>query len=207
MRLAWIVAALAVVGRARADEPRPSVDPAAPRGRPTEIVASFGLNAPTPSRFRTAAEELGYDRRGLRHVYEGEVGALHSPAWWLSVGPVVRGAFGRLGAPYDGVAPIDLAAGTLGARVEAEIFPWPRFFVWMEPSIGVARIAIDQSSKSVGLWQVRGGFGVATARDFASARFRIGWGTGPTFREIGDAGVLDFGGVLFLFDGVIRVAE
>ncbi len=174
----------------------------------TEIVASAGVNFPAPSLYRSYAEALGYDRRSLRHVYELEVGALRSLAWWISVGPIARVYVGRLGAPYEGVTPIDTWGASLAARVEIELHSWPRLFVWGDPSIGVGSIGVPGARQTVGFWGYRGGLGVATARDATALRFRVGYGSGPTFGNVtGGAGGFDYGGILVLVDGALRVGE
>lgn len=192
--VAAVVAAVVATPRARAER--------------TEIVASAGVSFPVGSQYRAAAEALGYDRRSLRHVYEFEVGALRSLAWWISVGPFARVYAGRLGAPYEGVEPIDTWGASLAARVEIELHSWPRIFAWADPSIGLGSIGVPGARQTLGYWGYRGGLGFATARDATALRFRVGYGNAPTFDNVTVAtGRFDYGGILVLVDGVLRVAE
>ena len=175
--------------------------------RPTEVVASAGILSPTPSTYRWNAEGLGYDRRGFRPVYEGEIALLQSFSYWLSVGPVARFYYGDLSSPYDGVPRIVTYAGSVGARVEVDLFPMPRLFAWMDPSLGVGEIG----DKTVALWGLRGGVGIGSVRDGVTrtnVRFRFGWAYAPTFKPVTAAsGDYNFGGFMFELDGVFRVAR
>jgi hypothetical protein len=172
--------------------------------RPTEVVATVGILSPTPSTYRYNAEALGYDRRGFRHVYEAEIALMQSFSWWLSVGPVARFYYGDLSSPYDGVPSIATYAGSLGARTEVDLFPRPRLFLWMDPSVGVGKIG----SNSVALWGVRGGVGIGSVRSATALRFRFGWGSAPTFQPVtATSGDFNFGGFMFQLDGVLRVAR
>lgn len=172
--------------------------------RPTEVVVSAGILSPTPSTYRSTAETLGYDRRGFRHVYEGEVALLHALQWWISIGPVARFYYGDLAPPYEGVPQITTMAGSVGARVEIDLFPYPRLFVWADPSLGIGEVG----SRTATFWGLRAGVGIGSTRDAASVRFRIGYATAPTFGVITDAsGPFNFGGFMFQLDGVFRVAR
>ncbi len=177
--------------------------------RPTEAIVSIGILAPSRQYpdFRSNTEALGYDRHSrLKLSYEVEVGGLQSLTYWLSVGPIVRGYFGRMGAPYDGVPPISTNAGTIGARVEMDLFPWPRLLFWAEPSIGAGQIGTSESKTTVGLWGIRGGFGIGSARDKASLRFRLGYSWAPTFQAVTPvSGTFNWGGFSLQIDGVLRV--
>lgn len=172
--------------------------------RPTEIIASAGIVSPATSQYRSAAETLGYDRRGFRHVYEGELGVVHSFAWWLSVGPVARFYYGDLASPYEPVPAIGIYAASLAARAEVELFPSPRLFLWADPSFGVGVVG----DRTVSLWGLRGGIGIGTARGVGGLRFRMGYGEAPTFANVTpNTGTFNYGGFIFMLDGVLRVAN
>lgn len=172
--------------------------------RPTEVVASAGILSPTPSVYRSTAETLGYDRRGFRYVYEGELALLQALPWGISVGPLVRFYYGDLSSPYEGVPRIVTFAGSIGARVELDLNAYPRLFLWADPSIGVGQVG----SRTAGFWGFRGGVGLGSLRDAASLRFRIGYASAPTFRDItASTGPFNFGGFMFELDGVFRVAR
>lgn len=170
--------------------------------RPSEVVVSAGIVSPTTSPYRSAAETLGYDRRGFRHVYEAEAGYLHSFNWWLSAGPLARFYYGDLSSPYEPVPSITTYAGSIAARGEIELFPRPRLFVWADPSFGVGRVA----DKTVAFWGLRGGVGFGYARGGNGLRFRIGYGEAPTLKPVtANTGAFNWGGFVFQLDGVFRV--
>jgi hypothetical protein len=172
-----------------------------------EILVGAGINSPAASNYRYATEALGYDRRGFRLAYEVEAGVLHSFNYWLSVGPLARVFIGKLGPPYDGVPAIDTYGGSIAARIEADLFPWPRLFVWCDPSVGVGSIGVTGAHNAVGFWGLRGGIGLGSTRDKSSIRFRIGYAYAPTFNIVTPwTGTFDYGGWLFQLDGVIRVS-
>lgn len=180
--------------------------PAMARAGRTEVIVGGGINSPTSSDYRNVTEALGYDRRSFRHGYEIEAGVLHSFNYWLSAGPLARVYIGSLGAPYEGVQPIGTYGAALAARVEADLFPWPRLFVWFDPSIGLGSIGVPGDRTTLTFWGMRGGVGIGTAREKASIRFRIGYGAAPTFDKVSPwTGNFDFGGWLFQLDGVLRV--
>lgn len=172
--------------------------------RPTEVVATAGILSPTPSLYRQSAETLGYDRRGFRHVYEAEVALVQSLSWWATVGPVARFYYGDLSPPYDGVPRIPTYAGSLGARFELDVFPYPRLFLWTDPSIGAGAVG----ERTLVLWGIRGGVGIGSVRNAASVRFRFGYAHAPTFENVtADGGPFNFGGFFFQLDGAFRVAR
>ncbi|MBI2393893.1 MAG: hypothetical protein HYV09_30255 [Deltaproteobacteria bacterium] len=176
----------------------------------SEVYASAGIVAPYgpyPS-YRFNAELLGYDRGSVRTDFIGELGYLRAVNWWLTVGPVARFYVGRLSAPYDGVAPIDLYAASIAARFEADLYPWPRLFLWFDPSIGVGSIGAEDARKTLGYWGLQGGLGIGTSRDKSGVRFRAGWGYAPTFVDVTPlAGTHHFGGFMFMLDGVLHVGR
>ncbi len=178
--------------------------PASAEARPTEVIASAGIVSPTTSPYRYAAEYVGYDRRGFRHVYEAEALLLHQVTWWLSLGPLARFYYGDLDSPYKAVPSIATYAGSVGARAEFDLFPSPRLFLWTDPSIGVGAVG----DKTVAFWGLRGGVGIATTRDATGLRFRIGYGEAPTFGSVtASGGAFNYGGFIFQLDGVFRVAR
>lgn len=172
--------------------------------RPTEVVASAGILSPTPSPYRYNAEALGYDRRGFRHVYEGEIALMQSLAYFASLGPVARFYYGDLSPPYEGVPRIVTYAGSVGARFDLDLFPYPRLFLWADPSIGVGEIG----SKTVAFYGLRAGVGIGSERARSSVRFRFGYAWSPTFKPVtATSGDFNFGGFMFQLDGVFRVAR
>jgi hypothetical protein len=180
--------------------------PATARAGRTEIIVGGGLVSPGTSDYRYQTEALGYDRRSFRLGYEVEVGALRALNYWLSVGPLARVYIGKLGAPYDDVPPIRTYGASLAARVEADLFPRPRIFLWADPSIGKGWIGPEGNIMSRGFWGVRAGVGIGTVREQWSVRFRIGWAYAPTHDKVTPwTGPFDFGGWLFQIDGVLRV--
>jgi hypothetical protein len=183
------------------------VTPTEARAGRTEIVVGAGILSPGTSSYRYATEALGYDRRSFRLAYEVEAGFVHAFNYWLSVGPLARVYMGKLGAPYDDVPSIATYGGSIAARVEADLFPWPRLFLWCDPSIGIGSIGIPDARMTVGFWGLRGGVGIGTAHDKTSLRFRIGYAYAPTFDSVTPwTGSFDYGGWLFQLDGVLRVA-
>lgn len=172
--------------------------------RPTEVIVSAGIVSPAVSPYRTAAETLGYDRRGFRHVYEGEVALVQALTWWGSVGPLARFYYGDLASPYGGVPSIATYAGSLGVRGELELFPKPRLFVWFDPSFGVGRVG----DSTVTTWGLRGGVGIGSVRDATAIRVRFGYAYAPTLKPVtAAAGDFNYGGFVFQIDGVFRAAR
>jgi hypothetical protein len=181
--------------------------PATAHAGRTEVVGSLGIIAPRPSPYRDNVERLGYDRKDYRNAFVVEFGALRSLNYWLSVGPFLRFDYSTLDAPYDAIPSIRSYAVSIAARVEADLFPWPRLFVWADPSYGHGWIGVPDAVVARGLWGVRGGIGIGMARDKQSLRFRIGYAYAPTTRPVSDwLGDFDYGGWLFQLDGVFRVA-
>lgn len=182
--------------------------PASAGAARSEVYASAGIIAPSRSDYRFNAEILGYDRGSVRTDFVTEAGYLRAVNWWLTVGPVARVYVGRLSSPYDGVPPIDLWAASVAARVEADLYPWPRLFVWADPSIGLGSIGAPDARRTVTTWGLQGGFGVGTSREKSGVRFRVGWGYAPTFGAVTPlAGSFDYGGFMFMLDGVLHVGR
>jgi hypothetical protein len=180
--------------------------PAVAHAGRTEVIIGGGINSPRPSDYRNATEALGYDRRNFRHGYEIEAGVLHAFNYWLSAGPLARVYLGSLAGPYDDVPWIRTNSAAIAARVEADLFPWPRLFLWADPSIGVGWIGVPGEEMTRGFWGFRAGVGIGSAREKASVRFRIGYSYAPTFNKVTPwTGTFDWGGWLFQLDGVLRV--
>ena len=172
----------------------------------TEVIASAGIVSPGSSIYRDTTENLGYNRRNFRLAYVVEAGALRSLTYWLSVGPLLRFDYASLGAPYDGLPSIGVHAVSVAARVEADLFPWPRLFLWADPSFGNGWIGVPDARTSMLFWGVRGGVGIGTSRDKTSVRFRIGYAYAPTFDKVTEwTGTYNYGGWVFQLDGVLRV--
>lgn len=186
-----------------------TVAPAAHAAR-SEVIASVGTIAPANSEYRFAAEYgLNYGRNGQRNDYEGEVGYLREATSWLTVGPVARLYWGRMRAPYDGIPALELWAGSLAARAEIDLLKWPRLFVWADPSLGLGSIGVPDARKTLGFWGIRGGVGIGSRRDAPwGLRLRVGYGYAPTFSPVTDlTGTFEWGGVMFMLDGVFRVSK
>jgi len=172
----------------------------------TEIVVGGGLVSPRVSEYRAVTEALGYDRRDVRVSWELEAGALHAVTYWLSLGPLARFQYATLDPPYTDVQPITTFGASIAARVEADLYPSPRLFVWADPSYGIGSVGVPDRRMSNTFWGVRGGIGLGTARGKASVRFRIGYAYSPTTDMLSQwAGTFDYGGWLFQLDGVLRV--
>ncbi len=199
MRLVWVPTAMVLAS---------TVAPSARAAR-SELLVSGGLVVPTPSDYRYGGEFLGYGSRGMRPDLGFEVGYLRGVTSWLTVGPVARFHAGQMSAPYGGLEPLDLWGAALGVRAEADVFRYPRLFFWLEPALGKGWIGVPDARKSVSFFDVRGGVGLGTLRDApVSLRLRVGWSYAPTFDVVTPmAGAFNYGGLVFLLDGVVRVTR
>lgn len=175
----------------------------------SEVQLTAEVVVPTPSDYRYSAEALGYGSRGIRPDFGAELAYLRGLTPWLSVGPVARFHAGRMSAPYDGLDALGLWGASLGVRAEADVFRYPRLFFWAEPALGEGFIGVADARKAAGYWEVRGGAGFGTLRDQpVSVRLRVGWSWAPTFSTVtAMAGSFNYGGLLFLLDGVFRVSR
>lgn len=171
-----------------------------------DLIGGFTFSPTSKSDYRTAADALGYDTHGKSAQYEGELAATFGVGYhgWLTVGPLLRGSFGRLGAPYGGVSPVTTDAAFVAARAEAAVLGYPRLFFWADAGLGLSWIGTTDHVVG-GVWQVRGGAGMRLGTDAGGARLRFGYGTAPTFSKVTGLGRYDFGGFVLALDGVIRV--
>jgi len=175
----------------------------------SEVIVAAGFVSPNRSDFRTATELLGYGRRGTRSDPEFEIGYLRAANDWLTLGPIARLYAGRMGPPYADVPPIQTWGGSIAARVEVDVFSWPRLFFWADPSIGLASIGAPGASKTMWFGGIRGGVGLGMGRENAvGVRLRAGLSYSPVFGKVTEsAGVFDFGGFVLQLDGVFRVGS
>jgi hypothetical protein len=165
--------------------------------------ASVAIIEPANSDYRSAAEQLGYDRRSIRQGYAIEGGTLFRLGSRFAVGPFARLHLSRFGAPYGGVDPIDVYAFSLAARAELAAVLYPRIFLWFEPRVGAAAF-VSSGHTSVGFYGLGGGVGLAgpITKSFA-LRLRLGYSLEPSLKPVTpNGGNFDFGGYLFALDGV-----
>ncbi len=184
--------------------------PAASHTHSMEVVASLGTLLPSHSPFRSASVALGYDDEGVINAYEAEATVQLPVAWRdrISIGPIARYQYDRLHARYGGLDPIANDSAWLGAREEAVVYDWPRFFVWADQTLGIASIGPSGSRTTIGAWGVRGGIGVRVFSDTIGARFRLGFAYAPSMARVTDpTGGYDYGGFMFAIDGVLRVGR
>ncbi len=179
------------------------------RAARSEVQLTAEVVVPTPSDYRYGAELLGYGSRGIRPDFGGEAAFLRGLTPWLAVGPVARLHAGRMSAPYDGLEPLSLWGAALGVRAEADVFRYPRLLFWIEPALGAGLIGVPDARASRGFWDLRGGLGFGMLRDQpVSLRLRVGWSWAPTFSSLTPpSGAFNYGGLVFLVDGVFRVGR
>ena len=178
------------------------------RAAPIEPFVSLGIQAPSNSTYRIAAQQLGYGTGYPRLAYEAELGALmpvgFDGALWI--GPLARLHVERQPAAYDGLDALATDAGYLGLREELAIYHWPRFFLWLDESCGVGRIGAGDTHKTMLVTAITGGVGLRMGLQPTAFRLRVGYAWAPTFSSVTDvAGKYDFGGFMFAIDGVFRV--
>lgn len=178
------------------------------RAAPIEPLVSLGFQAPSNSPYRNAAQQLGYGTGYPRLGFEAELGALVPIAFdrALSIGPVARLHVERQRSAYDGLDTLATDAAFLGLRQELVVYRWPRFFLWLDESLGVGRIGAGDAHKTLLAAALSGGFGVRLGEQPAALRLRLGYAWAPTLTSVTDvAGKYGFGGILFALDGVLRV--
>jgi hypothetical protein len=176
-----------------------------------DLEGSFAMVAPSSSPYRDDATALGYDRRTARYVYEGEVTALFRPDWFglgdaLRIGPLLRASFDRLGAPYDGVSPLDVAALVVGGRAELRLSSFPVVFGWGDVAAGASSAGPAGAHATSYVLGARVGVGLRIGVAAEALRVRLGYAYQPTGR-ISDRGGLDLGGFVVALDGVIRALD
>ena len=176
---------------------------------PIEPFVGFGIVAPTNSAYRGAAGQLGYDHGNTKFNFDGELGALFAVAFdnRLAIGPALRFDIGRMGAPYGGIDAIRTDAASLAAREELTLFRWPKIILWVDESLGVARIGTSNANRVLPLWGVHFGLGLRIGNQRPALRMRFGYGFSPTIGSVAGDGKYDFGGFVFAIDGVLRVGE
>jgi hypothetical protein len=169
--------------------------------------ASVAIVEPANSDYRSAAEQLGYDRRSIRQGYAIEGGTLFRIGSRFAVGPFARLHLSRFGAPYGGVDPIDVYAFSLAARAELAAVLYPRIFLWFEPTVGAGAF-VSTGHTTVGLYGARGGIGLAgPITKYFALRLRLGYSLEPSMKPVtANAGKFDFGGYVFALDGVFGEA-
>jgi hypothetical protein len=180
----------------------------AAEAKQVDLIGGFTFSPTSNSDYRTAADAYAYDTHGKSAQYEGELAAMFGVGYhgWITVGPLVRGSFGRLGAPYGGVSPITTDAAFVAARAELAVLGYPRLFFWADAGLGLGWIGANGDHPALGVWEVRGGAAMRLGTDAGGARIRLGWGYSPTMSKVTPAaGRYDFGGFVLALDGVIRV--
>jgi hypothetical protein len=176
---------------------------------PIEPFVSGGIVTPTTSQYRSTAWQLGYDRGSPKVNFTAEGGVLFAIAFdnRLWIGPALRFDIGRIGAPYGGVDPIRTDAASIAVREELDVFRWPKILLWMDQSLGLGRIGTSAAHTTVPFWGLRFGLALRVGNQRPAMRLRFGYATEPTFSGIANGGNYNFGGFVFVLDGVLRVGE
>lgn len=176
---------------------------------PIDVVAAFGITPHTPSPYRSATKQLGYDTtRGIPLAFESELGVLFE-IWrdWLAIGPVLRGYFAELTPAYTGMPSIGINGSFLSVREEFIFLNWPRLFIWSDQGFGLTWFGANgDRAKMIGGFAFRMGIGLRIGTEKGGAQIRFGYSYSPSLSAItAPAGGFDFGGLVLALEGAFRV--
>jgi len=179
---------------------------------PVDLEVGFGGVAPYQSAWRASTDYLGYGVGITRLSYEIDTAAMFViprdfglGASALSIGPVLRGHWAHLYAPYAGVDPIDAVAAFTGVRQELRLLGFPRLYLWLDETLGGGSVGQPRGHSTSLAYGIRGGLAFNVGTDDISVRVLAGYSYSESFRVIAPGqGLFEWGGFVFGLEGYFR---